>query len=119
LANMSNEIRTPMNAVLGMTNLLLDTGLTQKQRDYLEAIETSADNLLVVINDILDLSKLQAGKMELEHIPFRLNDVIGQVLDLLRLKAESKRITLVQDISETAPAAVIGDPSRLSQILNN
>jgi len=119
LANMSHEIRTPMNAVLGMTTLLLDTTLSQKQRDYLEAIQTSADNLLVVINDILDLSKLQAGKMELEHIPFRTHEVIDQVLDLMRFKAESKGITLTQEISESAPAAVVGDSARLSQILTN
>jgi signal transduction histidine kinase/DNA-binding NarL/FixJ family response regulator len=119
LANMSHEIRTPMNAVLGMTTLLLDTSLSQKQREYLEAIESSADNLLVVINDVLDLSKLQAGKMEFERIPFRLHEVASHALEIMRFKAESKGIVLLDEISESAPQVVIGDPARLSQILMN
>ncbi len=119
LANMSHEIRTPMNAVLGMTTLLLDSSLSTKQRDYLEAIEASADNLLVIINDILDLSKLQAGKMELEHIPFRLLDVTGHAMDIMRLKAEGRGLTLTEEIAESTPKVVIGDPARLSQVLMN
>ena len=119
LANMSQEIRTPMNAVVGMTMLLLDTPLTAKQREYLEAIESSADNLLVVINDILDLSKLQAGKMEFEKIPFRLKEVIGHAMEMIRLKAESKGIELSVEIGESAPHVVLGDPARLSQVLMN
>ncbi|MHB8392409.1 MAG: ATP-binding protein [Acidobacteriaceae bacterium] len=119
LANMSHEIRTPMNAVVGMTMLLLDTPLTAKQREYLEAIESSADNLLVVINDILDLSKLQAGKMELEHIPFRLREVTGHAMEVIRLKAESKGLELSEESADSAPQVVLGDPARLSQILMN
>ena len=119
LANMSHEIRTPMNAVLGMTNLLLDTSLTQKQRDYLEAIQASAENLLVVINDILDLSKLQAGKMEFEKIPFRLREVTGHALEIMRFKADAKGIQLEEEISENAPQVIVGDSVRLSQIVMN
>ncbi len=119
LANMSHEIRTPMNAVVGMTMLLLDTPLTAKQREYLEAIESSADNLLVVINDILDLSKLQAGKMEFEHIPFRLREVTGHALEMIRLKAEAKGLELSENMAESAPHVVLGDPARLSQVLMN
>jgi signal transduction histidine kinase/DNA-binding NarL/FixJ family response regulator/HPt (histidine-containing phosphotransfer) domain-containing protein len=119
LANMSHEIRTPMNAVLGMTTLLLDTPLSTKQRDYLEAIQSSADNLLVIINDILDLSKLQAGKMEFEHIPFRLQDVTGHAMEIMHLKAEAHGITLTEEIAESTPRVVIGDPARLSQVLMN
>ncbi len=119
LANMSHEIRTPMNAVLGMTTLLLETTLTTKQRDYLEAIAASADNLLIIINDILDLSKLQAGKMELERIPFRLHDVTRHVVDMMHFKAEAKHLDLTEDFDESMPAVVIGDPARLTQILVN
>jgi hypothetical protein len=116
---MSHEIRTPMNAVLGMTTLLLDTSLTQKQRDYLEAIQASADNLLVVINDILDLSKLQAGKMEFEHVPFRLRDVTSHAMEIIRFKAEAKGIAFEEEIFESAPDVIIGDSVRLSQIVMN
>lgn len=119
LANMSHEIRTPMNAVLGMTNLALDTPLNKKQKDYLTAVQKSSENLLVIINDILDLSKLEAGKMELEHIPFKVRDVIDQVKNTLRFKAEEKGLVFTTKILNNVPEAVIGDPSRLVQVLIN
>lgn len=119
LANMSHEIRTPMNAVLGMTNLTLDTNVTTKQKNYLNAIKKSSENLLVIINDILDLSKLEAGKMDLEKIPFNLREQIDQVHDTLRFKAEEKGLGFITKIENNVSQVIIGDPSRLNQILIN
>ena len=119
LANMSHEIRTPMNAILGMTNLTLDTKLTTKQYDYQKAIKKSSENLLVIINDILDLSKLEAGKMELNRIPFRLKEQINLVHDTLRFKAEEKGLVLTTHVQKDIPEVIIGDPSRLMQVLIN
>lgn len=119
LANMSHEIRTPMNAVLGMTNLVLETPLSIKQKKYLEAINKSSQNLLVIINDILDLSKLEAGKMELEMIPFNIEDSITQIKDTLRFNAEEKGVKLITIINDDVPRFLMGDPSRLNQILIN
>ena len=119
LANMSHEIRTPINTVLGMTNLTLDTPLNAKQEKYLKAIQRSSENLLVIINDILDLSKLEAGKMELETIPFQLEAQLEQVYDTLRFKAEEKGLHFNYKIEDGVPGALKGDPSRLIQILIN
>jgi len=119
LANMSHEIRTPMNAVLGMTSLTLDTKLTPLQSKYLNGVKKSSENLLVIINDILDLSKLEAGKMELEKIPFKLSEQIEQVHDTLRFKAEEKALSFETHINDDVPEVLIGDPSRLNQILIN
>ncbi len=108
-----------MNAVLGMTNLLLDTKLEEKQVKYLSAISTSSKNLLVIINDILDLSKLEAGKMEIEKIPFRIRDVLENVQDTSRYKSEEKGLTFEVNLSPDIPEVVKGDPTRLNQILTN
>ena len=119
LANMSHEIRTPMNAVIGMTNLLLEKNPKQEQLRYLNAMKQSADNLLIIINDILDLSKIQAGKMEIEQIPFRLDDTLDAVYNTLRFKAEEKGLGFEVVIADSTPKTVVGDPTRLSQILIN
>ena len=119
LANMSHEIRTPMNAVLGMTQLVLNTEVTEKQRFYLERIKNSADMLLHIINDILDLSKIDAGKMELEHIDFSLRQVLDQLHATLQHKAEEKGLELISEISPDLADVWLGDPVRLSQVLIN
>lgn len=119
LANMSHEIRTPMNAVVGLTNLLLKTELQEKQKKYLNAIRDSSDNLLVIINDILDLSKIEAGKFEIENIRFSISKVINHVKDILKHKAQEKGLGFMIDISPAVPQFVTGDPTRLNQILLN
>ncbi|MEP7263225.1 MAG: ATP-binding protein [Bacteroidota bacterium] len=119
LANMSHEIRTPMNAVMGMTTLLIEKNPRPDQFNYLDGIRKSSDNLLHIINDILDLSKIEVGKMELEQIDFSIRDVADQVKQTLHHKAEEKGLELIIDCDSKIPDVSIGDPTRLNQVLMN
>jgi CheY-like chemotaxis protein len=119
LANMSHEIRTPMNGIIGMTELLLNTKITQGQRDYLHMVKDSADSLLRLLNDILDFSKIEAGKLALEAIDFYLRECVGDTVQTLAVRAAEKGLELALEVAPAVPEALIGDPGRLRQILVN
>lgn len=119
MANMSHEIRTPMNAIVGMTSLLMSKNPLPEQMKYLKAIQQSADNLLVIINDILDLSKIEAGKIVIEQTDFSLREVTNSVRDMLMFKAEEKGLQFRVNVEEEIPVRVIGDPTRINQVLIN
>ena len=119
LANMSHEIRTPMNSVIGLTNLLIKTKLEDQQKKYLNVIKKSSENLLVIINDILDLSKIEAGKLDFEQISFSLEDMVDTAYNTLLYKADEKKLSFNVNINSNVPKTLLGDPTRLNQVLIN
>ena len=119
LSNMSHEIRTPMNAIIGFTKVVLRTDITDKQKEYLNAIKISGDALIVLINDILDLAKVDAGKMTFEKTPFKMKSSIAAMLHLFETKIQEKNLKLIKEYDNKIPEVLVGDPIRLHQIILN
>ena len=119
LANMSHEIRTPMNAIIGLTSLAMETGLNAKQLDYLTKVQTASQALLAILNDVLDLAKIESGRLDIERIEFDPTIMLQSVADLFMAKAEEKGLEIFLEVSPDIPLTVIGDPLRIRQILSN